>query len=60
MANIKELCEERARLQQRISKAKAQIAEWEARLPVVNKEIEEENQKWAAKSRDNQAWFNQG
>ena len=59
MADFKKLYEEHARLQQHVSKAKALIAESEARLSIVNKEIEQANLDLAARAKDRQEWFNQ-
>lgn len=59
MADFKELYEEKVRLEQRIKKANKLITESEARLAVVNKEVEEENNKRSAGSVERQEWFDQ-
>ena len=59
MADFMQLYEEKVRLEQRIGKAKQQIAQSEARLAVVNKEIKERENNNAAASVERQAWFDQ-
>ncbi len=59
MADFKQLYEEKVRLEERIGKAKKQLAESEARLAAVNKEIEQESNSQAARAVDRQAWFDQ-
>ncbi len=59
MADFKELFDEKVRLEQRIMKAKQSITESEVRLAVVNRELEEENNRFAARSAEQQAWFDQ-
>lgn len=59
MADFKQLYEEKVRLEERIGKAKKQLAESEARLATVNKETEQESNSQATRAVDRQAWFDQ-
>lgn len=60
MADFKQLYEGKMRLEKRIVKARKELAESEVRLKTVNQEIEADTLAMAERSKERQAWFDQG